>query len=604
MSSVSSAAEELDALVEGRTLCGDFLATARTLASSVALRRRREDGSWDEWTYERYADAVARVAAGLRAFGVGRGDRVVLMMRNRPEFHVADVATLFLGATPISIFNSSSPEQIRYLVGHSGAGLAIVEDQGFLDRFRAVGDSLPQLGHTVVIEASEGLAHDESSWEDLMGGEPLDLEAEVTHAAPDDLATVIYTSGTTGNPKGVMLSHRNVCWTVESNRRAWGSGELAGKRLVSYLPMAHVAERMVSHYEAFIVGFEVTTCPEMTQVADHVRDVRPEIMFGVPRVWEKFHAGIAAALEADPEKQRQLDEAIEAAIPITEAMVDGTVTDEQRETYAFLDAVAFSTLRELTGLDRCELAVTGAAPLHADLIRWFRAVGIPLTEVYGLSECSGPMCCSFWAPRAGTVGPPMPGVEVTIDTDGEVCCRGGNVFLGYLDDPDKTAEALDEQGWLHSGDIGEIDEDGYVRIIDRKKELIITAQGKNVSPANLESAMKLIPLVGQAAAVGDRRPYVAALLVLDPDVAPAWATQQGIDFAGLDDLAAHPSVLDQVGRDLDEVMATFNNAERVKRFTLLGDEWVTDSDVLTPTAKLKRRGIEQRYAAEIEALYT
>ena len=597
--------ERMDVRVEeGRTLCGDFLDTVRSHGSEVALRRRREDRTWDEWTYDRYADGVARVAAGLRALGVGRGDRVVLMMRNRPEFHVADLATLFLGATPISIFNSSSAEQIAYLAGHSSATLAIAEDEGFLSRFRSVGPSLPNLRRRVVIERPGSLEAGESTWEELAAAEPLDLEALSADADPDDLATVIYTSGTTGNPKGVMLTHRNVCWTVESNRVAWGDGELAGKRLVSYLPMAHVAERMVSHYEAFIVAFEVATCPEMTQVAEYVREVRPDIMFGVPRVWEKFHAGIEAALAADPDRQRQLDEAIEAAIPIVEAMVDGTVTSEQRETYDFLDAVAFSTLRELTGLDRCELAVTGAAPLHADLIRWFRAVGIPLTEVYGLSECSGPMCCSFWKPKAGTVGPPMPGVEVRIDEDGEVCCRGGNVFLGYLDDPEKTAEALDEDGWLHSGDIGELDEDGYVRIVDRKKELIVTAGGKNVSPANLESAMKLIPLVGQAAALGDSRPYIAALMVLDPDVAPAWAEQQGIRFTDLHDLATHSSVISQIERDLAKAMEPFNGAEKVKRFRLLGDEWPTDSDLLTPTGKLKRRGVHQRYAVEIDALYT
>ena len=591
-------------LEEGRTLCGDFLDTIEAHGSRVALRKLREDGTWDEWTYDRYADQVARVASGLRALGVGPGDRVVLMMRNRPEFHVADLATLFLGATPISIFNSSSVEQVAYLAGHSHASLAIVEDEGFLSRFRTAGASLPDLRRKVVISDPGSLEGDESTWEELASADPLDLATVGAAVGPDDLATVIYTSGTTGNPKGVMLTHRNVCWTVESNRAAWGEGELAGKRLVSYLPMAHVAERMVSHYEAFIVAFDVATCPEMTQVADYVRTVRPDIMFGVPRVWEKFHAGIEAALEADPEKHRQLDEAIEAAIPIVEAMVDGTVTPEQQETYDFLDSVAFSTIRQLTGLDRCVLAVTGAAPLHADLIRWFRAVGIPLTEVYGLSECSGPMSCSFWAPKAGTVGPPMPGVEVRIDDDGEVCCRGGNVFLGYLDDPEKTAEALDEEGWLHSGDIGELDEDGYLRIVDRKKELIVTAGGKNVSPANLESAMKLIPLIGQAAALGDSRPYVSALMVLDPDVAPAWALQQGIEFADLQELAAHVDVLAQVEADLAEVMEAFSSAEKVKRFTLLGDEWATDSDLLTPTGKLKRRGVNQRYAAEIEALYS
>jgi len=323
----------------------------------------------------------------------------------------------------------------------------------------------------------------------------------------------------------------------------------------------------------------------------------------VPRVWEKVYAGINAALAADPEKKLAVDEAVAAAIPIVEAMVDGTVTDEQRETYAFLDGVAFSTIRDLVGLDELELAVTGAAPIPRELIQWFRAIGVPLSEIYGMSENTGPMCFSAWAPKVGTVGPACPGVEVKIAEDGEVCCRGGLVFEGYLNDPEKTAEALDADGWLHSGDIGEMDPAGYVRIVDRKKELIITAGGKNISPANLEAALKNIPLVGQAAAIGDNRPFVSALVVLDPEVAPVWAAQHGIEGKSLAQLADDPAVIAEVNAGLEHVMGQFNHAERVKKLKVLGEEWMPDSEILTPTSKLKRRGINSTFAAEIEALY-
>jgi len=594
--------EELLARVEGRTVCSEFLGAVRRHGGARALRSLDQDGTWTEWTFERYASDVASVAAGLRELGVAKGDRVVLMMRNRPEFHIADLAVLFLGATPISIYNSSAPDQVAYLAGHCDAKVAIVEDPGFLERFRSVKDQLPALQHEVVIADTGGLSGI-TTWRELLDAEPLDLEAAASNATPDGIATVIYTSGTTGNPKGVMLSHRNICWTVESLVEAFDFEETLGKRLVSYLPMAHVAERMVSHYCGSLLAFDIATCPEPGRIADYAREVRPNIIFGVPRVWEKVYAGVTAALAADPEKEQQVKDAIEAATPIAEAMVAETVTPEQQETYDFLDAVAFSTIRQLVGLDEVELAVTGAAPIPPELISWFRAIGVPLSEVYGMSENSGPMCFSPWKPKIGTVGPACPGVEVRIADDGEVLCRGGLVFEGYLGDPEKTAEAVDEDGWLHSGDIGEIDDDGYVTIIDRKKELIITAGGKNVSPANLEAELKMIPLIGQAAAIGDNRPFVSALVALDPEYAPVWAAQHGLGDKSLAELAEDPLVIEEVEKGVAEVMAGFNNAERVKKVKVLGEEWLPDSDLLTPTSKLKRRGVASRYAKEIEELY-
>jgi len=326
-------------------------------------------------------------------------------------------------------------------------------------------------------------------------------------------------------------------------------------------------------------------------------------MFGVPRVWEKIYGGVQAALSADPEKEKAVREAVEAAGPIAEKITWGTATPEEIETYEFLDAVAFSTIRELVGLDQLVAAVTGAAPIPAEMLAWFRTIGVPLSEIYGLSETSGPMTWAPYKVKPGYVGHACPGIEVKLDEDGEVMCRGGNVFRGYLNQAEKTTEVLDGEGWFRSGDIGEIDDDGYVKIVDRKKELIITAGGKNLSPSNLEAALKMMPLVGQAIAIGDQRPFVSALVVLDPDFAPQWAASKGIEYSSIEELAENPEVIAEIEGNLGDVMSEFNNAERVKKVRVLGEEWMPDTDLLTPTSKLKRRGIHARYAAEIDQLY-
>jgi long-chain acyl-CoA synthetase len=572
--------EMLAEQTRGQTVPGRFLETVRAWPDAVALRARDGDG-WQEVTFAQYAEDACRVAAGLQGLGVGRGDRVVLMMRNRPEFFVADMAALLVGATPISIYNSSAPEQVQYLVGHCEAKAAIVEDVDYLERFLKVRSELPALEHIVLMEDPEGVAPDDvGSWEAMLALDPVDIEAASRVAQPSDLATVIYTSGTTGPPKGVMLDHANICWTAESLRLTLAHVAAEGRRLVSYLPMAHIAERMTSYYQQALLGYEVTTCPEAREIASYLPQVKPEIMFAVPRIWEKVYAGVQAVIAADPEQKAAFERALE--------------TDD--------DSV-LRPVRELLGLDQVIAAITGAAPIPVEILEFFRALGVPLAEIYGMSESSGPMTFDAVDVRIGTVGRAIPGCEVKLAEDGEVICRGGNVFRGYLNDPEKTADALDADGWLHSGDIGEMDEDGYVRIVDRKKELIITAGGKNISPANLEAALKAFPLIGQACVIGDRRPFVAALLVLDPEVAPAWAKQHGANGMSLAELAEHPEVRAEVERNVAEANERFNNVEQVKKFVLLGEEWLPDSEELTPTMKLKRRGIYTKYAEVIEELY-
>ncbi|MBI4508091.1 MAG: long-chain fatty acid--CoA ligase [Deltaproteobacteria bacterium] len=597
--------EQISAAVAGQTIPSQFLKVVEANRDRIALKWQKPDGSWGQWTFAEYADVVARVAAGLRARGLEPGKRMMLMVRNTPEFHVLDMAAYFCGATPVSIYNSSSAEQVAYLAKHSESCLAVAEDEGLAKRFTAVRSRLPALAQLGVVR--DGAAGADFTWNQLVESKPIDLAAGAALAKPDGLATLIYTSGTTGDPKAVMISHHNVAWTIHSLGMLMdevpGFGEYAGKRLVSYLPMAHIAERVVSHYQQAFHGLEVWTCPDPTKIADYFRAAKPQVVFGVPRVWEKLYAGIQAAVSADPARAQQLAGAVNMAGPIRAKIDADTATDAEKQQYAFIDQVGFSKLRAMLGFDEVKVAITGAAPITAELLSWFRTVGIPLSEVYGMSENSGPMTWTAVNVRPGTVGKALPGCEIKLAEDGEICCRGGHVFQGYLNDPEKTAQALDADGWLHTGDIGTVDEDGYYRIVDRKKELIITAGGKNISPANLEANLKRIPLVGQACAIGDRRPFVSALVVLDPDVARAWAQKNGIETTDLAELAKHPKVVEAINGQLEEVMANFNNAERVKKVAILGTEWLPDSEELTPTSKLKRRGIHAKYAAEIEALY-
>ncbi len=604
------------ATVVGMTFTSDrsapqsFLRLVDRAGDAPALHARTTEGGWSTVSYGEYAALVSRAAAGLRAHGVMDGDRVLLLMRNRPDFHWFDLAAQFLRAVPVSIYNSSSAEEIAFLASDSGARVVIVEDQAFLDRVLAARRHLQGADREAVLQKIYVLDaftvgdehHGVYSADVLLSEQGLDLTALEALVEPEDLATLIYTSGTTGNPKGVMITQRNVTVTVEQLRRTAEIDQVPGRRAVSYLPMAHIAERMMSHYQALTLGYDVYCCPDPTMLAGVLGNVRPQILFGVPRVWEKIQSGVLAAVALDPEKATKLAEAVALAKEIRARQRTKTATEEDASTWAFLDAVAFSTVRQLVGLDALEHAVTGAAALPVEVLEWFDAIGVPLSEIYGMSESSGPMTWSPLDHRPGFVGRPILGGAVRLADDGEVLYQGPNVFAGYWNNPEKTAEAIVD-GWLHSGDIGVLDEDGFLRIIDRKKELIITSGGKNISPANLESALKSIDVVGQAAAIGDGRKFCSALLVLDPDAVRSWAAARGKDGSNLAALALDHDLIAHIESEVVRVNGRFAQVEQIKKFTILDHEWLPDSDVLTPTAKLKRRGITARYHAVIESMY-
>jgi len=585
--------------LDAKTACEAFQLTAEAHPDRVAIRSRGDEFSC---TWGEYANRVRAVAAGLAALGVGKDDTVALMMVNRPEFHFADSAAMHLGAVPFSIYNTYTPEQIEHLVADAGSRVAITEQQ-YAEKIIAARDASETLEHVVVVDGDppEGAI----SLDELVngGGDDFDFEAAWQAVEPDDLLTLIYTSGTTGPPKGVQITHNNICETVRSYDEMIRFPD--GGRIVSYLPMAHVAERNVSHYLPMLCGFTITCCPDARKVIEYLPEVKPTWFFAVPRIWEKLKAGLEQMLAGAPEEQREpMQKALEASLEKVRLEQSGEeVPEGLAEQVAKADEAVFANLRAHLGLDELEACNVGAAPTPPEVIEFFHALGIPLAELWGMSETTGAGTCN---PRErikiGTVGPPGPGIDIKLADDGEVLVKGYVVMAGYRNLPDKTKETFTDDGYLLTGDIGEFDEDGYLKIVDRKKELIITAAGKNLSPANIEARLKQVPLVSQAVAIGDKRKYVSALLTLDPEAAKAWASEHGLD-GDVASLAENEELIAEVEEGLADANEDLARVEQVKRFKILPADWEPGGDELTPTMKLKRKPIAEKYSAEIDSLY-
>ncbi len=558
------------------TIAEAFRLTVEDHPDRIAVRTKDDDVAL---TWAQLRDRVDALAGGLARLGVKRGDTVALMISNRPEFMIADLAAMTLGATPFSIYLTSAPDQVAYVVQDAGARLAIVEAP-FAPLMRGL------VEHTLTID-------------DLPGDPEFDAEPHWRAVEPDDILTLIYTSGTTGPPKGVQIAHRNQMAAVDAVEQRVGFPD--GSRVISWLPSAHVAERTAHHYLPIVYAMTITTCPDPRQIGVYLPAVKPTWFFAVPRVWEKLKAGVEAKLGDDPGPRALLAAGIQrveleqAGEPIPEALA---------ATLEVAEAKLFAPLRAALGLDQAELVNVGAAPTPREVLVFFHAIGVPLAEIWGMSETCGAGASNPGERiKIGTVGLPSPGVELKLAGDGELLARSEVVMVGYRNLPERTAEALDDDGWLHTGDVATIDADGYVTLIDRKKELIISAAGKNMSPANIEATLKgCSPLIGQACVIGDGRRYNTALLVLDPDVAPAWAARHGIE-GDLAALARDGRVRAAVQEAVDGANATLSRPEGIKRFTLVEGDWLPGGDELTPTMKLKRRPVEAKYAAEIEAMY-
>jgi len=603
---------EIERQISGVTVRDLLERTAVDSAGAPAYSDEAGDG-WRTLTWSEAHQRVLQLAAGFAALGLAPGERVALMLPNRSEHVLADLGAVFAGGLGVTFYATMAPEQIAFVAGDCDARIAVLNGAGELARWQPVLDRLPGLKKIIVVDPAACPAGEPYlTWdafaalgEERHAADPELVAARAAAIAPDDPAALLYTSGTTGNPKGVLLTHHNLLYGMTVG---YSLGLVPREvRWVSYLPLAHIAERAFSIYLPLMTAGHVHFCPDAAQLVRVVGKVRPTAFFGVPRVWEKVRAGIDAlfALEQDEDKRAAVAQAMETGRRYVESCQYGHTTPPELERdFQAADAAVLAPIRGLLGLDRAEITTSAAAPLPPDVAAFFSGLGMKILDIYGMTETTGAFTTNTLAAfKLGTVGQVHPGMEVMIAEDGEILVRGPLCTPGYLNRPDLTADLIDADGWLHTGDIGRLDSDGFLSVVDRKKELIITAGGENIAPAGIESLLVAHPLIGQALAYGDRRKYVVALLTLDGEVAPAWARARGIEPGSLAELAANPVVLAEVGASVTGVNERLARVQQVKRWRLLPVEWTADTEELTPTLKLKRRIVHAKYADVLDTLY-
>jgi long-chain acyl-CoA synthetase len=584
---------------ESKNLYAAFLKTVERQGDAPAIVADEEGltYSWND-----LASRVKAIAGGLNSLGIKRGDTASLLMNNRSDLIPTDLAVVSLGAVPFSIYQTSSPEQIEYVLKDSAASVIVIEPE-FLPNLNEIKGNLPELEHVIVLGGDGGTM----GYDELLKVDPdFDPEPIASEVGLEDPLTLIYTSGTTGPPKGVILTHGNLLRAMTAVLEGVMQLPDTDARVISWLPAAHIAERGANYYSAVIKGLAVHICPDPRRIIEYLPKVRPTWFFAVPRIWEKLKAGLESMLAGLPDEQREQAHAgLDAAIQKVRLEQAGEeVPKEIAAAAAAADEALFSGLRTNLGFDRFVAVSVSAAPVPVEVLEFFHAIGIPVGELWGMSETCGLITMN--PPdriKIGTVGPPVPGADIKVAEDGELLCRSPYVMPEYRNQPEKTAETIID-GWLYTGDIGAIDEDGYVTILDRKKELIINAAGKNMSPANIEAHVKTSSsLINQCVAVGDGRPYNVALIVLDPDFAPVWAAQNGLEGLSLEELAGEEAVIAAIQEGLDQAATKMARVEQIKKFSIIPGEWLPGGDELTPTMKLKRKPISEKYQAEIDALY-
>ena len=579
------------------TVCEAFQQTARIDPDAVAIRT---PGDAVSITWREYASRVKDIAAGLAAIGVRRGDTVALMLTNRPEFALVDCGAMHLGAIAFSVYNTSSPEQLTYLFDNADAKIVVTET-AFLPTVIASGIKLK---HVIVVDGKPDGATLSLEELEAKGKPGFDFDAAWKAVRPDDILTLIYTSGTTGPPKGVQLTHHNMMATVA------GASKVVdvqfNDRITSFLPSAHIADRASAQYFQAIKGVQVTHIADPRTAAAALPDCKPTIWFAVPRVWEKIKMGVEAKINAEEGIKKALGLwALGLAAKNAEAKLAGKhMNPIDLAQFIVADKIVLGKIREALGMQELKWAWSGAAAISPETLKFFVGIGINVCELWGMSELTGAGTLNPPGKvKVGTVGPPIPGTEVKLAEDGEILFRGPGTMLGYRKQPEATAETIID-GWIHTGDVGTIDSDGYVTIIDRKKEIIINAAGKNMSPSNIENTLKVTtPLAATITVIGEARPFNTALITLDPDAAAAFAEKAGIS-ADPATLAKDPALVAAVQAGIDAGNAKLSRVEQVKRFEILGEYWAPGSEVLTPTLKLRRKPIDEKYSAEIENLYS
>lgn len=599
--SMHMSSAEMAERIAGRTLLDVIADTVSERGEAPALHWKNRDGGWSTVTWNEYLRSARCVAAGLRRLGVRRGDRVAMLLRNRVECNITDIAGTLLGAAMTSIYLTSSNSQLEWLLNDCEAGVILVDGEQF-GRVKEIKPQVALLRTTVCVDEVDETDKSVVQFNELLAEPPIDFDEARKVMKPDDVATIIYTSGTTGRPKGAQHSHRSVVSGVESVRLAFGTGWMH-KRVISYLPMAHVAERMFSHYVGLRTGSEVFFCSDLTAIGSYLLEVRPNIFFGPPRIWEKLWAAAQAIARGTPDPEgAELRRALEVGLRALRARTETGELSADLEIELAEVKPARDRIASALALDTIDIALTAAASMPADVLDGMAALGVELADAYGMTEFIGGIC-SPHDPRRGTLGRPFPGVDLRIAADDEIEMRGPQAFVGYLNNPEQTKAVFTDDGWLRTGDLGRIDEDGYLTLIGRKKDLIITAGGKNIAPQPIETAIASHPLVSAAIVVGEARKFPAALIVPDPLELVEWAKSRGKDTTDPIALMSDPDLEAEILEHLQEVNQALARVEQIKRIKILPEVWGPDSEVMTPTMKVKRAVVAQKYADAIDSLY-
>ncbi len=592
-------------MTETTTIIHHLERNARRQGARAAIHDKTT-GSWRRRNWREYNLLTRRFGKALMAAGFGEGDPLAILGANRPEWVIGALGAMRVGGISAGIYTSCSPEEIQYVLEHSEASVIVVETLEQLGRVQQVWDSLPHLKSAVMMEGA-GASDDSrvSSWEDFLdsGSDVSDeeLDARLDALRPDQVADFIYTSGTTGPPKAVMLTHENLVWTAE----AMGSNvDLTTEEVaLSYLPLSHVVEQLNSIAMATVFGYQVHFCHDGLQLAEYLPEVRPTMFFGVPRVWERFESGIKGKMaEATGAKAKISEQAQQVGREfIASQNAGGTPSKLLGAKYQAAEKLVFSKVKAAIGLDRCKVFVSGAAPIPAATLEFFSSMGIAVTEGYGQSEGTGAGTINVTGGnRYGTVGPTVPGVEIKIAEDGEILVGGKNLFAGYYKNQEATDETIID-GWLHSGDLGKVDDDGFLSIIGRKKDIIITSGGKNIAPQNIEELLSGIDIVGTPIVVGEQQRFLIALLTLEPDAAARFAEEHGLDVENLhEDPKVRSHIEEAIAKDVNPQMA---RVEHIRNFAILPNEFTTETGELTPTLKVKRNVVNDKYANDIAAAY-